>query len=391
MLLIKNAELHAPEALGKRDILIAGGRIVAIEERIDGSVLPGSLRELDASGLLALPGLIDSHVHILGGGGEGGFSTRTPELQLGDCLAGGVTTVVGTLGTDGLARSMESLVAKAYALRESGLSCWLYTGSYRVPPRTVTGDAMKDIMMIEPIIGIGEVAVSDHRSSLPTIAELGRIAADARVGGMLSGKAGVVNFHLGDAPAGLGPLEELVSRGDMPRTQFIPTHCNRNPVLFAQAMRWVSAGGCLDLTTSGPPSSPDDGGLSAAASLKALFDAGIPFDRISCSSDGQGSLPVFGPGGELSGLALASSSSLWEAVREAILDYRVPMEAAVRTVSSSPASMLKLARKGRIAVGADADLVLVGRDLEMRTVIAGGRIAVEDGHALLRGLFEILG
>ncbi len=387
MLLIKNAELYAPAPMGRKDILLAGGSIAAIDDHIDGSKLPGEVRELDAGGFLALPGLIDSHVHILGGGGEGGYPTRTPELQLGSCLAAGVTSVVGTLGTDGVARSMESLVAKAYALREGGLSCWIYTGSYRVPPRTVTGDAMKDIMMIEPIIGIGEVAISDHRSSMPTMAELGRLASEARVGGMLSGKAGVVNFHLGDAPAGLGPLEELVSHGDMPKSQFIPTHCNRNHALFAQAQLWMAGGGFIDLTTS--KSWPEDGDLSAASALGALFRSGLGLDRVSCSSDGQGSLPVFGPTGQLSGLTVGSCSSLWQAIREAILEHRVPLEEALRTVTSSPAAILKLGRKGMIAEGADADLVLVGREsLEVDIVIAGGRVVAEQGRATVRGLFE---
>lgn len=373
MLLIKNAKVYAPEPLGSLDILVIHGRIASMAPRIDASGLPFKVETIEAEGLIALPGLVDSHVHIIGGGGEGGFATRTPELDVSDCFRSGVSTVVGTLGTDGLARSMESLVAKAYALREQGLSCWIYTGSYRLPPRTVTGDVMKDIMMIEPVIGAGEVAISDHRSSRPTIAELGRLASEARVGGMLSGKAGIVNFHLGDAPAGLRPIEELVAAGDLPRTQFIPTHCNRNPILFEESLRWAASGGWADVTTSTVPRFIEEGEVPAAAAIRRFLDAGL-IDRLTCTSDGQGSLPVFDSAGVLAGISVASPASLWEALRAAILDGAVPIQEAVKTATANPARALKLPGKGRLAEGADADVLFVdAKDLRVRGLVSRGR------------------
>ena len=388
MLLVKGAEVHAPEPLGKRDILAAGGKILAIGERIEARYLPLEVETIEAEGLLALPGFIDGHVHAIGGGGEGGYSTRTPELAAETCVRAGVATVVCTLGTDGVARSMEALVAKAYALREEGLSAWAFSGSYRVPQRTVTGDLMKDIMMIDPIIGAGEVAVSDHRSSRPTIEELGRIAAEARVAGMLSGKAGVVNVHLGDAPAALGPLEELVRAGDLPRSQFLPTHCGRSEAVFESALRWAAAGGWVDFTTSAASRLEDEGELRAPRALRRLGEAGL-LGRATCSSDGQGSLPVFDGAGRLVGMRVGTCASLWEAVREAILSESVPLEAALATITANPAAILKLRGKGRIAAGMDADIALVGRDdLAIRGLVAGGRVALRDGEALLKGRFE---
>jgi beta-aspartyl-dipeptidase (metallo-type) len=388
MLLIKNAVVYTPEPLGSADILIEGGKILALAPGIRLPALPFPVEILEAEGLLALPGLVDSHVHILGGGGEGGYATRTPELKVVDCLRAGVSTVVGTLGTDGLARSMESLVAKAYALRLQGLSCWLYTGSYRVPPATVTGDVMKDIMMVEPIIGAGELAVSDHRSSRPTIAELGRIASEARVGGMLSGKAGIVNFHIGDAPAALAPLRELVAAEDLPRSQFIPTHCNRNPQVFAESIEWARSGGWADLTTSTVPRFIEEGEVPAAAALRRFRDEGL-IGRLTCSSDGQGSLPIFDGQGVLAGISVASPASLWQAVREAILSESVPLEEAARTVTSNPARALKLQGKGSLAVGSDADVLLVSREgLEISGLVAGGRVVMRGGELLVRGSFE---
>ena len=242
--------------------------------------------------------------------------------------------------------------------------------------------------MIEPIIGLGELAISDHRSSHPSLDELGRLASEARVGGLLSGKAGIVNFHLGDAPAGLKPLEELVASGDMPRTQFLPTHCNRNPDLFVESLRWAKEGGFADVTTSTVQRYLDEGEVAASEAIRRFYEAGS-IDQLTCTSDGQGSLPIFDSAGVLAGLTMGSSASLWKAVREAILKGGVPLAEAAKTVTSTPARALKLGRKGRLAVGADADILLVSRDgLEIRGLAAMGRILMKEGEVLVRGSFE---
>jgi len=388
-LLVKNASIYAPRSMGIFDVLVAGSVIAAISHHIDASSIPGNVVVVEADGAPLVPGFIDAHVHVSGGGGEGGYSTRTPELSVSTCFRAGVTTVVGTLGTDGLSRSMENLVAKTYALREEGLSAWCFTGSYRVPPRTVTGDAMKDIMMIDPVIGIGEVAISDHRSSLPSLSELGRIASEARVGGMLSGKAGIVNVHIGDAPGALGPLEEITKSGEIPRTQFLPTHCNRSESTFRSALLWAKGGGFIDLTTSSVPCFVEEGELGIAAALKRFRDAGISLDNVSCTSDGQGSLPRFDGNGTFSGLGLGTSASLWESLRQAILVEGFSLEETLKPVTTTPASILKLRNKGRIAVGADADfLILDPVDYTVRTTIALGKVALEGGVLAMKGRFE---
>ncbi len=388
LLLVKNADLYAPEHVGARDILIAAGRILAVAERIKPSELPVPCEVLDARGLAVVPGFVDSHVHVTGGGGEGGYRTRTPELVLSGALRAGVTTVVGVLGTDGLARSMEALVAKLYGLREEGISAYGYTGSYRVPLTTVTGDPVRDIMMIEPILGIGELAISDHRSSKPTDAELARIASEARLGGMLSGKAGVVNVHLGDAPAGFEPLERVVSPGDLPRTQFLPTHCNRNPIVLEQSVAWTRAGGFADYTTSTVPKFLEEGETSAAEAFALCLSRKVPADRITWSSDGQGSLPSFDAAGKLSGLLVGTCASLLSALREAVNRRGIPLETALLPITANPAAALKLARKGRIAPGMDGDLVVLGEKLEPVSVVARGRVMIREGEGLVSGTFE---
>lgn len=378
-LLVRNADVHAPAGIGVRDILCVAGRIVAMGDSIDAGALPFACEVLDAEGAAVAPGFVDCHVHVTGGGGEGGFATRTPELSLAATFEAGVTSVVGVLGTDGVARDMEALVAKIYGLRERGLSAWCLSGSYRVPPCTLTGDLMRDIMMIEPIIGAGEVAISDHRSSKPTAAEFARIAAEARVAGMLSGKAGIVNVHMGDAPAGFAPLREAVSGGDLPRSQFLPTHCARSEALFAEALAWVAAGGSIDLTA--------DGGRCAESYLRALESGASP-DRITMSSDGQGSLPVFDADRRLVRMDVGTCASLADTLRALVEGAGLALEKALIPVTSAPAAILKLRGKGVVAEGADADLVVLGEGCRVRHVVAGGRIAVRDGTALMRGIFE---
>ena len=65
-----------------------------------------------------VPGLIDPHIHLLGGSGETGFSTQTPEFFISEIVRFGVTTVVGTLGVDTTMKTMAGLLAKVKALTE---------------------------------------------------------------------------------------------------------------------------------------------------------------------------------------------------------------------------------------------------------------------------------
>ncbi len=387
MLLLRNPEILAPESRGRADILLAGGRVERIEA---GLSLPAGLAEVvDASAFVAVPGFIDCHVHVLGGGGEGGYATRTPELRLSDAVRGGVTTIVGCLGTDGVTRSLPGLLAKARGLDEEGLTAFIYSGHYSVPLQAMTGGIERDLLLIDKVIGAGEVAVSDHRSTQPTFDELARVAAETRRGGILSGKAGVVNVHLGDGPRGLSLLRRVVEETEIPPTQFLPTHMNRNPALFAEAIEWVRDGGLADFTTSTVPAYIEEGEVKAALALRRMIDAGVPVANLTFSSDGQGSLPRFDAAGRLAGLDVGRVTSLFDAVREAVREHGVSLETALSLITANPARILKLAGKGRLAEGADADLVLLDpASLAVSGVIARGRWMMRDGELLARGTFE---
>lgn len=247
---------------------------------------------------------------------------------------------------------------------------------------------MKDIMCIDKIIGVGEIAISDHRSSQPELSDLKKLASDARVSGILSGKAGIVNIHLGDGKRTIELILDIVNNTEIPYTQFIPTHMNRNPYLFKEAIVYGMAGGLVDFTTSSDPMFWEEGEVKASKALKICLDSGVKLSQITFSSDGQGSLPMFNEKKEYVGLRVGKVT-LFEEVRDAILVDNVPMQDALRVITSNPADNLKLRNKGRIAKGMDADLVILDEGtLEIDTVIALGIKMIENKQILVYGTFE---
>ncbi len=387
--LIQNGEVYAPEYVGKKDILLVDNKIGFMEDKIQ---LPDQfvdIKVVDATGKYIVPGFIDSHVHIIGGGGEGSFRTRTPEIQLSQATLAGITTLVGVIGTDGTTRTMASLIAKAKGLEEEGITCYAQTGSYQVPLKTLTGKIEDDIMLVDRIIGVGEVAIADHRSSQPTVNELTKIASAARIGGMLSGKAGIVNVHVGDSYDHLSLLEGIVDTTDIPIKQFYPTHINRNAHLFEAGIRYAKRGGYVDFTTSTIPQFLEDGEVKCSKALKMMLDAGVPVEQITYTSDGQASLPNFDGEGELIGLQIGQVSSLYNEVKDAVLEEGIPLETAIKVITSNPSKILKLKQKGHVEVEKDADLVLLDKStLEVNTVFAKGKMMVENGEAVVKGTFE---
>ena len=377
--LIKNGEVYSPAYLGRKDIFVAGGKVAAVGENLEVK-LPCEVEVVNAHGKLIMPGFIDQHVHITGGGGEGGFTTRTREIDAADLFLNGITTVAGVLGTDGVTRSLEALYAKAKALEEEGLSTYIYSGSYQVPTVTFTGSIQKDIILIDKVVGAGEIAISDHRSFQPTVNELARIAAEARVGGMLSGKAGMVHLHLGDAEQGLDMVFEIINTTPIPVTQFIPTHINRNKKLLARSVEFALRGGIVDLTAGFECEDELDDCVPSYLAYKSLIEQGVSEDNITISSDGNGSKPVFDKNGRLTGIEAASCSVLYQDIRKAVMDLKLPLERVLKTVTKNPAKVLKLeASKGSIAVNKDGDLVIADAEMNIEAVYAKGVKVADNG------------
>lgn len=344
---------------------------------------------IEGNGLSAVPGFMDAHVHIIGGGGEGGFQTRTPEIQLSKITTAGVTTVFGLLGTDGITRHVESLLAKARGLENEGISTYIYSGSYEMPTPTITGSVRRDIVLIDKVIGTGEIAMSDHRSSQSPVSAYREITAEARVGGMLSGKAGVVNMHIGDGTDGLKYLREITANGELPKTQVIPTHVNRNKHLFADAIDWAKSGGLMDFTSSIAPKDDDDPVVKTSKGIRQALDAGVPLRQISVSSDGNGSMPIFDDSGNNIGVGVANEDSLLKEFRDLVQEEGLSLSDALTVFTSNVAQNTKLyPKKGCLAEGSDADILLLDDKLQLNATFARGQQMVKDGKAIVFGTFE---
>lgn len=387
--LIKGCRVYSPNDIGVKDILVAGDKIEGIYDNIEIKSDLLKINIIDGDKKLIFPGFIDSHVHIIGGGGEGGYNTRTPEIQLSSLIESGITSVVGCIGTDGVCRDMNSLIAKVKSLKEEGISAYAYTGSYEIPVKTVTKSIKSDLMLIDEIIGVGEIALSDHRSSQPSFDSFVNLVAQSRVGGLLSSKAGIVNVHLGEGMRRLKYLFDLIEQTEIPAEQLLPTHINRNSDLFEMGLEYAKRGGYIDLTTSCDIEHMENGELRAGEGLARFLDSGIKIEHITFSSDGNGSMPRFDSNGKLAGLGICSVSSLYREVKFAINEFNVPIDKAISVITSNVAKLLKLNNKGVIEKGKDADFVIVDKDtLNIDMVIAKGKKLVENGKAIVKGTFE---
>ena len=370
--LLRVGRIFAPEPLEATEVLIADGRIAALGRGLE---KPGGwpVRVIDARDLTAVPAFIDQHAHLTGGGGEGGYGTRCPEISASEIASVGIGTVVGVLGTDSVSRSPADLLAKVRGLRTEGIAAYMYTGAYRVPPPTLTGDVQQDLAWIPEVLGVGEVAISDHRSSQPRQEELERLVSDARVGAMLAGKRGICHFHVGDGARGLEPLRRLLTETEIPPDQIIPTHVNRHPELLEEAAAYAGLfEASVDVTAFDDADGEDE--HSAFNSVRSLLEAAVPVERITISSDCNGSLPEFDARGAYVGMRVAGNTALLSDWQRLIGEGVLPLERALDLISGNVARVLGLhRRKGRLAVGYDADVTLLDGDLTPRQTFVGGR------------------
>lgn len=361
IILLKGLECYTPKYIGKNDILICNNKIEKIQPEIH---LNSDYADVcDCGGLIALPGIIDQHVHILGGGGEQGFASRIPEIDANEILKAGVTTLVGLLGADSCTRSMESLYTKAKALDAAGITTYLYSGAYTMPPVTFTGNIIRDLAFIDKVIGVGEIAISDHRSSYCGLDEMLKMAADTHLGGLLGGKAGVVHLHLGSGKQGLTPVLQMLENSELPMEEFVPTHTNRRRELFEQAVEYCKSGGNIDLTSG------ETEGVAVPDAVEQLISSGISLRNVTVSSDANGSMPD-GSVGRI--------HTLLDDIIHCITYKKVDPETAFSMVTRNVAKVLKLyPQKGALLEGSDADILITDRNFELKKLFCSGKLLKE--------------
>lgn len=387
--LIRNVDLYSPRPLGNMDILICNDKIIKLSQNIDFPIDQFDIEVIDGTDYKAVPGFVDQHVHFIGGGGEGGPATRTPEIQLSALTTAGITTAIGLLGTDGITRSLSALLAKARALEIEGISTYIYSGCYEIPTQTITGSVKTDIVFIDKVIGTGELAISDHRSSQPNFDDVKKIAAQARVGGILSDKCGIVHLHLGDGLDGIKILTEIIKSTEIPIKQFMPSHINRIEHLLFQSMDYLKLGGYVDITSDFYKTKESPTTYSIADVLKLYMANKVPMDKVCASSDSNGSSPVFDKEGHLIKIGVGSPAALFKDIKNAIEEEIVSLEQGISIITCNPSKALNLyPRKGILAENSDADIVLLNNKLDIDTVLAKGQIMVKHGNAVVKGFFE---
>ncbi|MHA6250757.1 beta-aspartyl-peptidase [Oceanobacillus sp. CAU 1775] len=378
---MKHGEVYAPEYLGQQSVLIIGDKIAKIGSLNEEKLLNAGLdiEVIDAENAIITPGVIDPHVHLIGGGGEGGFATRTPEIQLSNIIKSGITPVVGCLGTDGTTRHMTSLLAKARGLEEEGLTTYIYSGNYHVPTQTITDSVRDDLILIDKVIGAGEIAISDSRSAQPSLDELAKLVAEARIGGLLANKAGVTHFHVGPGKGKLSPLHALLENYEIPAAKLYATHITRSKELIDDAISLANKGSFVDITADSE--TPDW--------INYYKENGGNLNQLTLSSDGNGSLPVFDDEGNMVRLEVASTRTLFDQVIKTIEQNNLSIIETLSLVTKNTATALHLKNKGLLKETYDADVLILDREtLELKHLFAKGKQMVENGVTVVKGNFE---
>lgn len=381
MILIKNIEVYSPKYLGKKDVFLAGGKIMQIADSINLGNL--KVKYIDGTNKILSPGFIDQHVHLTGGGGEGGFHTRTPEVPLSQLLLAGTTSVVGLLGTDSVTRSLENLLAKVKALRNEGISAYMLSGAYSLPSSTLTGSIEKDISLFEEVLGL-KLAISDHRASYVDEKILEHLASEVRRAGMFSQKHGVLVLHMGDGKKCLTTLWKLLEESEIPIHHFLPTHVNRKKEVWEDALRFLHAGGYIDITSS----FEDDDYLSATQALNILQEGGYDLSRVTLSTDGYGSAPVFDERGKLVRITYSPLDTNYKELKRLFEQHHWSLEMLLPLITSNVARFLGLTQKGKIEEGLDADCIVLNQNFEIEHVIARGELCLSEGRLLKKGTYE---
>jgi beta-aspartyl-dipeptidase (metallo-type) len=161
----------------------------------------------------------------------------------------------------------------------------MWVGSYRIPIVTLTGSFQQDLLLIDKVLGAGELALSDHRSSWPSKSDLTQLISDARVGGMLSGKPGVIHFHMGSSSTKLDLLWQILNETTIPIYHMYPTHMtSRGDALIQEAIKWLKAGGVSDFTADIEYQNE----TATIDTLNKFRNEKLPLKQITVSSDAYG-------------------------------------------------------------------------------------------------------
>ncbi len=137
------------------------------------------------------------------------------------------------------------------------------------------------------------------------------------------------------------------------------------------------------------PGGGKEGQKEMATILKEIKDGEVNTEKVTLSSDGNGSFPKFDESGNLADVGRGKVTTMWGTIRESVRAGLLDLREGLKFVSTNPARRIGVAeRKGKVAPGYDADLVVVDSGLEIDTVYGKGKILLEEGEKLVTGYFE---
>lgn len=366
---VRAQEIYAPECLGPGEMLVLGDRIIALQANVTPLVeAMGAGNIQDISVHRVIPGLIDQHLHLLGGGDGDGPLARMRELGAEEILLSGITTAATLLGSEMRFKTLRALLYKAEGEAHKGLSTFVYTGSMGADPVSILEDAFSDIALFGRIIGAKAAIADPLYNTHPD--RLTALAIQLRQARAQTGKPCILHVHVGRAQQGLEFLVRLCEQTGLPPEQVVPTHVNRaaavTPV-FRQGIEWAKQGGMIDFTCCLGPLDGIRSGMDTVEAVLQALDAGVPPSQMTLTSDAG----VAVPDPELGSRQVPPSILMRDLIR--LVQSGLPWDVALAFVTVNPAQRLGLSkRKGRLAVGYDADFVCLTETSDIAAVYASG-------------------
>jgi N-acetylglucosamine-6-phosphate deacetylase len=381
--------IHADRALTPFEeisdvvIVIQGSKISAVGPR--GKVaMPRGAREIAAKGKTIVPGFVDVHIHGAGGHDVMEGTPEALEIIAATVAKHGTTSLVATTVTASELETCRSIADIANFILNEGLS----------PTRGLSAEIL-GLHFEGPFISQARRGVHPPEWIVaPSRSMLMRFLAEARGTGLiltlapelpgaleliaLAREAGLV-VSLGHTDANLKQAQAAIAAGA------------RHAAHVFNAMRPFShrETGVLGAVFISPDVSAEliaDGVHVDSTAIRMLLGLKSP-DRVILVSDGisatgmpdgkfkLGTFEVTVSGGvcrNAEGKLAGSTLTLDRALRN-VVALGVPLSAALRMLTANPARQIGLgSRKGVLAPGADADLVFLDANLEVRGVMTRG-------------------
>jgi dihydroorotase (multifunctional complex type) len=388
MLLIRGAYVVSPRGLEHNDILIVKDRIAEVAPEL---TQPAGARTVEARRWLALPGLIDAHVHLREPGGE-----HKEDFYSGTAaaLAGGVTTVLGMPNTSPPLTDQATLdAARKLASQKAVCDFGLYLGATHENVQTAA--AVENAVGLKMYLGssTGDLLVDRFEDQY---AHMLNYPCDRVVAVHAENEEAVRYFdRLGQRRPPLCATLETARAIQLAQTLKRTVHiCHLSTAQEMRQVREAKERGELVTCEVSPHhlflSSEIEGHLGALGRMNpplrsqedvdALWDNLKHIDVIATDhaphtlDEKRGDNPPSGVPGLETMLPL-----LLTAVQQRLLN----LDELIRLTSAGPAKLFGLERKGRLAPGYDADIVLV--DPEAQWTIEGDKLFTRCGWTPFEG------